>query len=334
MTSLVPGDHSHHTKGPLHCCSPGPSSSHKHPGRDTRGLHWAQRRWPVQISIRPVGSMHLALLTGAEGAPLHQAHRKCHRYPFAESSQAQEADTELTSTSPGENKPSPSGQALGLTFLLALLQTSTPGSGGTPLSEKGGSCFKQKSTVNEHLLTKCYQEDFQRGISRALESRRGVFGQEYTGSSISPAGWGPSACSTSPWAALPQGSQLPQAGLPAHAIPSSYPTSSISISTPSSTKPSQIPRRQQPCQQSQQPDSHEAMLGRSITDHLPPWLGAPSGQGWVWLRTKIQGPQAPRPKPQYPSSQGQLSSGKEELSWEEGNPPGALNPSDWKKGQR
>lgn len=75
-----------------------------------------------------------------------RAHRKCHIYPFAESSQGQEADTELTPTSQGKDKPAPRGQAQRLVFLLV----SPPylnSLGATSLSEKEGSCFKQNLTV-------------------------------------------------------------------------------------------------------------------------------------------------------------------------------------------
>lgn len=122
---------------PSHCCSPVRAHSHGNPTRDAMGLRQAQ------TSNRTVGSVPLAPHQSRAGG---RAHRKCHIYPFAESSQGQEADTELTPTSQGKDKSAPIGQAQGLVFLLV----SPPylnSLGATSLSEKEGSCFKQNSTV-------------------------------------------------------------------------------------------------------------------------------------------------------------------------------------------
>lgn len=61
--------------------------------------------------------------------------------------------------------------------------------------------------------------------------------------------------------------------------------------------------------------------GLSQTIFLPGW-GLLVGRAGSVSESRFRAPEVPRPKPQYPSSQGQLSSVKgEELSWDGGNPP-------------
>lgn len=266
-----------------------------------------------------MGSVRLALLTRAELAALGCAHGKCHIYPFAETSHGREANTELTPTSPGRDKPAPRGQAQGLVFLPVLPPYLNPREPLPYLKKKGPASNK---TQQKRADTEVYKEDLGREAILGPWSRRGVPGQECMEFSTSSACWGPSACSPSPWAALPQDSQLPQAGLQAYVIPSSYPNFNT--------------QHQHTLLREAFPDSPETATlqwpqaltvirlcweGLSQTIFLSGW-GLLVGRAGSVSERRFRASGVPGPKPQYPSSQDQLSSGKgEELSWDGGNPP-------------
>lgn len=133
--------------------------------------------------------------------------------------------------------------------------------------------FQTEINSNEHALKRCCKEDFSgRAISRALESRRRVSGQDCMGFNASPASQGPPACSTSPWAAL-----LDSHRQASRHMLSPHPSrpSTLGISAPSSMKPFRTPQRQQPCTWSQ---SLKVIrdAGKVSCDPLSAWQGAPS----------------------------------------------------------